>query len=259
MPPGGGNPRNPFNNHNRPYGSFRRPVGSGRHFNPYWGSNWRRRAPSWLIDYEPTKLKPKKLGWVWVLSGLVFAGFAITLALTVAGVVAPIGIGMAYYTSRYDSLSLDKDYSLTFENSRIYDRNGVLLYEKQPEEGLREYVTYDKIPQVLVDATTATEDPTFFDNSGVDPYAILRAVYINISGQGSSGASTITQQVARALYLPPEQRTELSPDRKIDEAILAIKLTNTMSKEAILEKYFNNIYTVTWPTVSRQLRSAILA
>ena len=240
MPPGGGNPRNPFNN--RPYGSYYRPSGSGRHFNPYWRSRWRRRAPSWLIDYEPTKFKKKKIGWVWVLAGLIFGGFAITIAVSVAGIVTPLTIGMAYYTSRYDSLSLDKDYSLTFENSHIYDRNGVLLYEKQPEEGLREYVTYDKIPQVLVDATTAAEDPSFFDNSGVDPYAILRAVYINLSQQGSSGASTITQQVARRLYLPPEQRSEISPDRKIDEAILAIKLTDTMSKQSILEKYFNNIY-----------------
>lgn len=241
MPPGGGTPRDPYNFNNRPNFPYR-PAGSGRHYNPYWRSGWRRRAPAWLIDYEATRHKPKKIGWVWVLAGLIFAAFAITLAVSVAGIVTPVTIGMAYYQSRYDSLSLDKDYSLTFENSRIYDRNGVLLYEKQPEEGLREYVAYDKIPQVLVDATTAAEDPSFFDNRGVDPYAIGRAVYINLSRQGSSGASTITQQVARLLYLPPEQRTELSPDRKIDEAILAIKITDSMSKEAILEKYFNNIY-----------------
>ena len=56
------------------------------------------------------------------------------------------------------------------------------------------------------------------------------------------GASTITQQVARILYLPPQQRTQLSLDRKVDEAILAIKLTDKLTKNQILEKYFNNIY-----------------
>ncbi len=241
MPPGGGTPQNPFSN-NRSSGSLRRPPGSGRHFNPYGGSGWRRRAPSWLIDYKLLKPKPKKTGWVWVLAGLIFAFFAVVVAISIAGIVSPLTIATAVYSSRYESLSLDKDYSLTFETTRIYDRKGILLYEKQPEEGLREYVTYDRIPRVLVDATTAAEDPSFFNNRGVDPYAIARAVYINLSKQGSSGASTITQQVARLLYLPPEQRTELSPDRKIDEAILAIKLTDNLTKEAILEKYFNNIY-----------------
>jgi membrane peptidoglycan carboxypeptidase len=230
MPPGGGTPNNPFSN----YRPAARPPGSGRHFNPYGGSGWRRRAPSWLIDYRIFRPKPRKTGWLWVLAGLIFGSFAIAIGVSVAGIVTPLTIGTAVYSSRYDSLSLDKDYSLTFETSRIYDRNGVLLYEKQPEEGLREYVTYDKVPQVLIDATTATEDPTFFENKGVDPYAIARAVYINLSGQGSSGASTITQQVARLLYLPPEQRTDITYDRKIDEAILAIKLTDKVSKEAIL-------------------------
>jgi penicillin-binding protein 1C len=241
MPPGGGTPQNPFPN-NRPPGSMRRPPGSGRHYNPYGPSGWRRRAPSWLIDYQLLKPKPKKTGWIWVLAGMIFFSFAIVIAVSIVGIVSPLTIATAVYSSRYESLSLDKDYSLTFETTRIYDRKGVLLYEKQPEEGLREYVTYDKIPRVLVDATTAAEDPSFFDNQGVDPYAIGRAVYINLSGQGSSGASTITQQVARLLYLPPEQRAQLSPNRKIDEAILAIKLTDTLTKEAILEKYFNNIY-----------------
>ena len=240
MPPVGGNDN--FNGERR-WRPGLRPVGSGRHVNPYWYSGWRRRAPSWLIAAEMGRAAPKKNGWVWwVLVGLVVLMFAGILIATVASIVAPLTIATAMYSERYNSLSLDKEYGLSFETTRIYDRKGVLLYEKQPDEGVREYVTLDRIPKVLINATTAAEDPTFFDNKGVDPYAILRAVYINLTNKGSSGASTITQQVARNLYLPPEQRTEQSLDRKIDEAILAIKLTDKLPKEQILEKYFNNIY-----------------
>ncbi|HEX2912922.1 MAG TPA: transglycosylase domain-containing protein [Chloroflexia bacterium] len=255
MPPSGGNGNHHDNNHhnnnnyppspyNRPPGFVPRyrPPGTGRHFNPYWSGAWRRRAPTWLLNPYAGKPKPKNHYWVFIVGGLLVLTIIATLVISFAAVAAPITVGSALYTERYNSLSLDKDYSLTFETTRIYDRKGVLLYEKQPDEGLREYVTIDQIPKVLIDATTAAEDPTFFDNKGVDPYAILRAAYINVSGNGSSGASTITQQVARGVYLPPRERVQNTLDRKIDEAILAIKITDKFSKEQILEKYFNNIY-----------------
>ncbi len=220
-----------------------RPYGSGRHFNPYWHSRWRRRAPSWLLAANMGKPPVKKKLWLWwVLVGLVVIIFAAILTLTILSIVAPLTVATALYTERYNSLSLDKEYALSFETTRIFDRKGVLLYEKQPDEGLREYAKIDRIPKVLIDATTAAEDPTFFENKGVDPYAIMRAVYINFTHQGSSGASTITQQVARILYLPPEQRKLQTLDRKIDEAILAIKITDQKPKDEILEKYLNNIY-----------------
>ncbi len=249
MPPIGGNghhskPNNGDQNAQRPFirANQVRLPGSGRHFNPYWYSGSRRRAPAWLIRSHLTRPIQKNNYWVFILMGLTFVLFAGALAVSVAGIVTPVTIGTALYTQRYNSLSLDKEYALTFETTRIYDRKGVLLYEKQPEEGLREYIGIDNVPKILIEATTAAEDPSFFENRGVDPYAIVRAAYINISRRGSSGASTITQQVARLLYLPPQQRQEISIDRKIDEAILAIKITDTFSKEKIMEKYLNNIY-----------------
>lgn len=244
MPPGGNGNGN-HNNGRRPFlrSNFSGPPSYRRGFNPYLYGGSRRRTPSWLIRSHLTQpVKKNKLAWFWVLVGLVTALFIGILGVSLLAIIAPVGIGTAIYTERYNSLSLDKEYALTFENTRIYDRNGTLLFEQTPEEGLREYVTIDKIPQVLIDATTAAEDPTFFDNQGVDPYALVRAAYINLSGRGSSGASTITQQVARALYLPPQQRNEISVDRKVDEIILATKLNDTFSKDKILEKYLNNIY-----------------
>lgn len=239
MPPSGGNGSDKF----RPFvqrSDIARPPGSGRHFNPYWYSGWRRRAPIFWL--RASRQQSRGMGWWWAFAALLLFVVGGTVGLAAVAVVAPISVGTALYTERYNSLGLDKEYSLTFETTRIYDRRGQLIYEKQPEEGLREYLVYSKVPKVLIEATTAAEDPTFFENKGYDPYAIVRAVFINISGRGSSGASTITQQVARLLYLPPQQRAELSPDRKLDEIILAIKLTDNLSKEQILEKYLNNIY-----------------
>jgi membrane peptidoglycan carboxypeptidase len=158
-------------------------------------------------------------------------------------VVTPIGVGVAGYNYYDKQLSLDTDYSsVRFETTHIYDRNNVLLYEKLSDQGSREYISYKDVPQVLIDATTAAEDPTFFSNSGFDVYAIARAFYINLSGSGSSGASTITQQVARLIYLPPELRTQLTFDRKVREIVLAIKLSQKFTKEQIMEKYLNQIF-----------------
>jgi len=167
----------------------------------------------------------------------------ITGVLVTSGVVAtPLAVGMGTYQYYYNRVQLGKEYTLSFETTRIYDRNGTLLYEKQPDAGTREYVQLKDVPKSLIDATLSAEDPTFFDNQGIDPNAVMRAVYINLSGKGSSGASTITQQVARLLFLSPEERAERSVDRKINEVFLAIKLTEKYSKQEILEKYLNTIY-----------------
>ncbi len=242
MPPDGRN----GNNNNRPRRPFVRSnqwrPPPGRRFNPYWYGASKRRAPAWMLTSSRTNPPPRKNYWFIVLVCLTVFGFIGALLIAAAAIATPVAVGTAIYTERYNNLSLDKEYALSFETTRIYDRKGILLYEKQPDEGLREYVTIDKIPKVLIDATTAAEDPTFFENTGVDPYALVRAAYINLSRRGSSGASTITQQVARILYLPPAQRTEISVDRKLDEIILATKLTDTFTKDKILEKYLNNIY-----------------
>ncbi len=129
-----------------------------------------------------------------------------------------------------------------FASSRIYDRNEDLLYEiMDPNTGKRTYVHIDQIARSLQLATVATEDRNFYDHVGFDPIAIARAVYYALQEREIvSGASTITQQVARNIFMDLEERTEVSASRKIKEIILAAELTRKYSKEEILEIYLNN-------------------
>ena len=131
-----------------------------------------------------------------------------------------------------------------FETTKILDRNGNVLYEiLDPNAGRRTYVSLDKISPYLVAATVATEDKGFYSHPGVDIFAIARAFWQNYqSGETVSGASTITQQLARTLFLSPEERNERSYQRKIREAILATEITRRYSKDEILELYLNESY-----------------
>jgi penicillin-binding protein 1C len=126
-----------------------------------------------------------------------------------------------------------------FQTTRLYDRHGVLLAELM-DEGRRTWVALDKISPHLIDATIATEDATFYANSGIDPFRIVRALLRNVQeGQVFSGASTITMQLARNLFLGPDQRYDQNFDRKLLEAGLAQQLTQLHSKGELLEMYLN--------------------
>ena len=134
--------------------------------------------------------------------------------------------------------------SLQFSTSRILDREGNLLWEIiDPTGGRRTQVPLDQISPDLIRATVATEDRFFYANVGVDPIAIARAVYYNVSeGEIVSGASTITQQLARNVLLTPEERTQQSFVRKAKEAILAVEINRQYTKDNILDVYLNQIY-----------------
>ena len=126
-----------------------------------------------------------------------------------------------------------------FQTTKIYDRHGQLIAELMGE-GRRTWVALDKISSHLLDATVATEDASFYVNSGIDPYRIVRAVLRNAqSGQITSGASTITMQLARNLFLGVDQRYDQDFDRKLLEAGLAQELTQLYSKAELLEMYLN--------------------
>ncbi len=126
-----------------------------------------------------------------------------------------------------------------FQTTRIYDRRGALLAELW-EEGRRTWVGLDRISPHLINATIATEDATFYSNVGVDPARIFGAALRNAQeGQVVSGASTITMQLARNLFLGPDQRYSQTMDRKMLEAGLAQELTALFSKDELLEMYLN--------------------
>jgi len=126
-----------------------------------------------------------------------------------------------------------------FETTRIYDRTGVLLAEIF-NEGRRTWVSLDQISPYLIDATIATEDSTFFVNGGVDARRMVGAAIQNVeAGSVVSGASTITMQLARALFLLPGARYDQSMERKSIELELARQLSLRFSKDEILEMYLN--------------------
>jgi 1A family penicillin-binding protein len=127
-----------------------------------------------------------------------------------------------------------------FQTAKILDRNDQVLGEfVDPRGGNRTLIPVSEMSKLLLDATVAAEDASFYSNPGFDPRAIVRAFWQNFRDQTiSSGASTITQQLVKNALLSPE----LTADRKIKEALLAIELTRRYSKDKILEMYLNEIY-----------------
>ncbi len=132
-----------------------------------------------------------------------------------------------------------------FETTKLYDRTGEhLLYEIiDPLGGDRTWVEIDEIPLHLRQATIALEDRTFYENPGYNAQGILRAAWNNLTGGYVQGGSSITQQLVKNLLITPEERAELSFERKIKELILAVRISNEYSKDQILEWYLNtNFY-----------------
>lgn len=118
----------------------------------------------------------------------------------------------------------------------IYDRNGVLLADVGNGGDHRQYVKFDQISPLLVKATVDVEDRTFWTNQGYDVQSIIRAGLGNVTHTTvQSGASTITQQLAKEYFLGPEQ----TYTRKVKELLLARELTQTYSKRQIMELYLN--------------------
>ena len=124
--------------------------------------------------------------------------------------------------------------------TRIHAGNGALLAEFASQK--RVFVPVKSMPPQLVNAFLSAEDKSFYYHIGVDPVALARATVTNIINYGSGrrpvGASTITQQVAKNFLLT----NELSIDRKIKEAILAIRMERAFSKDQIMALYLNEIY-----------------
>jgi 1A family penicillin-binding protein len=128
------------------------------------------------------------------------------------------------------------DQRRVLQSTKIYDRTGEILLYDFHQDVRRTIVPYENISRHIKNATVAIEDDTFFEHHGVRPLAILRAVIANMSGSDvRQGGSTITQQVIKNSVLMPEKTIT----RKIKEAILAIKLERSLSKEDILSHYLN--------------------
>jgi len=191
----------------------------------------------------PTKPKPAKGGKKSGCFGRTLLIVAIVFLLVMMGVAA-----FAIYTYFDIAKTLPavdelQNRASQFETTRILDRNGNILYEiVDPNAGKRTYVPLERISPYLIAATIATEDKEYYNHPGFDLVALARALYTNYtSGEIVSGASTITQQLARMLLLP-EERFEQSYERKAREIILAAEITRRYTKEQVLELYLNEIF-----------------
>jgi hypothetical protein len=176
------------------------------------------------------------------LRGLIATAFAAVVIGLLAG---------SYFVYQYYSIASTlpdvgdlRDHASQFETTRILDRNGQVLYEiLDPNAGRRTYIPLSEISPNLLAATIATEDKEYYSNPGFDPIAIVRALWQNyVTGGQGGGASTITQQLARALILSPEERSQRTVTRKAREIILAAEITRRFTKDEIIELYLNEIY-----------------
>ncbi|HVA89170.1 MAG TPA: biosynthetic peptidoglycan transglycosylase, partial [Chloroflexota bacterium] len=128
-------------------------------------------------------------------------------------------------------------------STRIYDRQGRLLYEVVGPGGKRVTVPLSTIPLALRQAAIAAEDSSFYHNPGIDPVAIVRSLILDARlGNTAYGGSTITQQLVRTILLSPAERTQRSFTRKLHEASLALQLNLRDSKDQVLALYLNNVY-----------------
>lgn len=122
--------------------------------------------------------------------------------------------------------------------TEVYDRNGNKIANLFSDEH-RYYVSFDNIPPRLVEALLAIEDTMFFEHHGVNPDAIMRAIIKDLSaGKLKEGASTITQQLVKNTLLTREKKFS----RKFKEVLYSIRIEQELTKEQILERYFNEIY-----------------
>ncbi len=203
------------------------------------------QAPAYQTPSEPPS-PPRPPFWRRSLGCALRAFLVLAFFLIVAGAgLAAFGV-YKYYSIASTLPDVDdlKARAAHFETTRILDRNGDVLYEiLDPNAGRRTYVTLAQISPYMVAATLATEDKNFYEHPGVDIWAIARAFWQNYTtGEVVSGASTITQQLARALLLSPDERGQRTYRRKLREAILAMEITRRYSKDEILELYLNEIY-----------------
>jgi len=147
-----------------------------------------------------------------------------------------LGLGIVYAQISFDANKII-DYSPRL-TTQIYDRNGELIANLFEEEH-RLYVKYADIPPRMVEALIATEDTSFFEHKGINIEAIFRALIKDIQAMKMvEGASTITQQLVKNAVLTRQKTIT----RKINEAILSYKIEAELSKEEILERYFNHVY-----------------
>src|SRR3989344_7806338 len=123
------------------------------------------------------------------------------------------------------------------QSTKIYDRAGEIFLYDVPGSEKRTIIPFENIQQGVKNATMALEDDSFYQHHGIRPLSTIRAVLLNIFTGSSQGGSTITQQLAKNIFLTPEKTIT----RKLKEWILALKIEREYKKDDILSLYLNQI------------------
>ncbi|MBH1957334.1 penicillin-binding protein 1A [Polaromonas sp.] len=183
-----------------------------------------------------SKSSPAKRPSSWSRSLVKF--FLGSIGLVLAGLVGLaifLAVALAVAYPNLPDISALSDYRPK-QPLRVYTSDGVIIGEFGEER--RRLTPIDEIPQIMKDAVLAIEDARFFSHGGVDYLGVVRAALANLGRAKSQGASTITMQVARNVYLTAEK----SYTRKIYEILLTFKLEHSLTKNQILEIYMNQIF-----------------
>lgn len=167
-----------------------------------------------------------------------WAGLLLVLALlgvvVFAGGGVAVGVAVAVGRQMHD---VSRVYATPSQTTRIYGAGGELIASLYREN--RQVVPLSEIPLILQQAVLAIEDERFYSHRGVDPRGIARALWRNLRERGLvEGGSTITQQLARNLFLSQERAVS----RKVAEILLALEIERRLTKEEILERYLNQVY-----------------
>jgi 1A family penicillin-binding protein len=170
-----------------------------------------------------------------ILSFFKYPGRILLDLLILLAVLAVIAGGYFFWKNPVETQLMGANIAQT---SIIYDRTGEhILYEMHGEEN-RKVITHEEIPDVMRVTTIAAEDNNFYSHSGIDLKAIARSLKADVtSNEMQQGASTITQQLARNVFLTRQKTLQ----RKISEIILAFRIENRFTKDEILDMYLNEV------------------
>ena len=186
-----------------------------------------------LTDDEKNITPPEKVGSSWK-SWLAFQALLWSFKFIFIGLFI---VSFVFLSLQKNLPSTESISTTEFKTPlRVYSSEGLLIAEYGDER--RKPLDVSSAPKQLVQAILASEDSNFFSHFGIDPKGIIRAAINNYRDGSTQGASTITQQVAKNYFLSSEQ----TYSRKIREIMLALRLESVLSKEEILNLYFNKMF-----------------
>lgn len=188
---------------------------------------------------EPMRKQKQKKKKKYTINKKQLFKFILFLGLGVCLVLGGIVISIIVQTPPIEP---DNIYERLAENSTLYDDEENIIDSLMTSDGLRTNISYSDLPEDLVDAFVAIEDKTFWDHNGFNVIRIMGAIKESVfEGEKVSGTSTITQQLARNLYLA-ETKSDYDLKRKIKEAYYTVLLERHLTKKQILEAYLNTIF-----------------